>query len=306
MSGIETIVEFGCLSDEQRWVADRYDFSWLPELTEGDRKIVRLLDCLADGEFSGQASVAQLYELMIRAVESGYPKELQCDWSEIYAYGSIIAYEEMRHGLSLGKINHYVTTGRMDLFETLPVRTFGEKYVWCYDSRKYWDLYSYLLAHLFGEVVNTELYRDIRSKIAHPKLRQVMTNIMTDEARHTRAWARLIKNLLDADPRHMDGALASLEKGIIYHNAMVHETYFEGQNKMLPLFTATKGEDVGTIERIVKVKMKVLNELFGERNPMTEADIKRIHMDFLDASLGETRAQSDKDGNIQFLTDAVA
>ena len=110
MSGIETIVEFGCLSDEQRWVANRYDFSWLPELTEGDRKIVRLLDCLADGEFSGQASSAQLYELMIRAVENGYPKELQCDWAEIY-HANIIT---RRCGTAFARqTNHYVTTGKM-------------------------------------------------------------------------------------------------------------------------------------------------------------------------------------------------
>ncbi|PWB81008.1 MAG: hypothetical protein C3F11_16425 [Methylocystaceae bacterium] len=302
MSGLETIVEFGCLSDEQRWNAGRYDFAWLPELDAHDRGIVKLLDCLADGEFSGQASSAQLYELMVREVDNGYPRELQYDWAEIYAYANIIVYEESRHGFSLGLLNYYVDTGRTDFIKRLSVREYGRKYVWCYDDRRYWDLYSYILAHLFGEVVNTELYRDIRAKVHHPELRQIITNVMTDEARHTRAWANLIGNLIRSDPRHEERALKTLTKGLLFHNAMVHETYFEGQNKMLKLFSSAQGGKAGAIERIVKIKHNLLDELFGaDKNPLSEAEIKKIHMEFLASSFGETRAVAGPNGTIKFL-----
>ena len=53
MSGLETIVKFSYLSDENRWDAKRYQFDWLHELDDNDRGIIRLLDCLRDGEFSG-------------------------------------------------------------------------------------------------------------------------------------------------------------------------------------------------------------------------------------------------------------
>ena len=116
---------------------------------------------------------------------------------------------------------------------------------------------------------------------------------MTDEARHTRAWALLIKNLLNAD------ALASLHHLSQCHG---HETHFEGQNKMLPL-SHLDDASVGTIERIVKVIESAQRAVY-DRNPLT-SDIKRIHMDF-DSSMGETRAQSDKDGNIEFDRSCVS
>jgi hypothetical protein len=306
MSGIETIVEFGCLSDEQRWHARRFDWKWLSELDDHDRKMVDLLDCLADGEFSGQASAAQFFELMVREMDAGYPKELAYDWGELFAYVHIIAYEELRHGLSLGLANHFVKNGNLDFISGIPVREFGKKYVWCYEERKYWDIYAYVLAHLFGEVVNTELYRDMRIQIHHPELKQVVTNIMTDEARHTRAWAEMIKNLVRADPRHETRALASLERGLTHHNAMVHETYFEGQNKMMGIFLPARGAKKAAIDRIVDKKVALLVEIFADKNPYTTEDVKDIHMRFLQRALGEKRAvySPEAEGGIQFVKDA--
>ena len=79
MSGLETVVKFSYLSDENRWDANRYNFDWLPELDEHDREIIRLLDCLRDGEFSGQASAAQFHDLMIQAKAAGYTDDLVAD-----------------------------------------------------------------------------------------------------------------------------------------------------------------------------------------------------------------------------------
>ena len=306
MSGIETIVEYGCLSDEQRWHAKRYDWQWLTELDENDRWLVGLLDCLADGEFSGQASAPQFHYLLLEELANGFPKELACDWGEVLAYGHIISYEEMRHGLSLATANHYVKTGELDFISKVSVREFGKRYVWCYQERKYWDLYAFLLAHLFGEVVNTELYRDMRIRIHHPELKQIVTNIMTDEARHTRAWAALIKNLVQSDPRHEERALRSLDRGLTYHNAMVHETFFEGQNKMMQLFLPARAGKKGALDRIIEKKHGLLVEIFGDRNPLSEEDVKAIHLRFLTEAQGATRAvySPDAAGNIQFIREA--
>jgi hypothetical protein len=240
---------------------------------------------------------------MLKERADGYPKELAGDWGEIFAYINIIVYEEMRHGLSLGLANHYVKKGDFNFVSQLSVREFGQKYIWCYDDRRYWDMYSYVMAHLFGEVVNTELYRDMRAQVHHPELKTIVTNIMTDEARHTRAWAALISNLVRSDPRHEERALSSLERGLTYHNAMVHETYFEGQNKMMRLFLPAKPGKEGAIDRIVKKKSELLREIFGDKNPYTTAEIKDMHMTFLSKALGETRAvfSPDAEGNIEFL-----
>ena len=308
MSGIESIVEYGCLSDEQRWKADRYAWGWLADLDEHDRRMVKLLDCLADGEFSGQASGFQFHDLMLREIADGYPQHLVHDWGELFAYLHIICYEELRHGLSIGLAHHYVQHGNFDFVRQLSIREFGRKYVWCYDERRYWNIYSYVLAHLFGEVVNTELYRDMRAQIHHPNLKQIITNIMSDEARHTRAWATMIKNLVSLDPEHMRRAVAALDVGLTHHNAMVHETYFEGQNKMMGIFLPAQNGKKGAIDRILERKWGLLLEIFGDSNPFTEEQVKEIHLRFLQRARGQTRAvySPDAEAGIEFKRPASA
>lgn len=302
MSGLETIVKFGCISDEQRWNANRYNFPWLVELDEHDRELIKLLDCLRDGEFSGQASSAQFYDLLLQEREAGYSPDLACDWAPIMSYVNIIVYEEMRHGVTLGILYHYVTKGDMNYIAETRVRDFGKKYIWCYEDRRYWDLYSYILAHLFAEVINTELYRDVVVQVHHLELKAALSNIRNDEARHIAAWAALIKDLVNADPVHKTRALSSLERGLTYHNAMVHETYFEGLNKMLPLFLPDRPNKLGPVERISKHKHKVLEDLFGKDNPYSERDIVNIHMQYLGMASGHKRAQysATSPGNIAF------
>lgn len=304
MSGLTTLAKFGYLSDENRWAANRYNFEWLSELDQHDRDTVKLLDCLRDGEFSGQASATQLYELVLEAKKAGYPRELLADWSPLYSYINIIVYEELRHGIVLGTLHHYVTTGKTDYIEQLEVREFGERYMWCYDDRRYWDLYSYILTHLFSEIINTELYRDVATRAHHPELKSTLAHIRNDEARHIAAWTALIKDLLQADERHMQSALQSLDRGMLYHNAMVHETYFEGVHKMLPLFLSEKADKMEPLKRITKQKCRVMAELFGERNPYTEKDIQDMHLNFLMSSSGYTRARYSEElpGNIEFAT----
>lgn len=302
MSGISTIVNFGCLSDEQRWDAKRYDWGWLKELDDHDRELIKLLDCLSDGEYSGQASATQFHDLLLTEIRNGYPKTLANDWGQILAYVNIIAYEEMRHGIALSTVYHYVTTGKLDYVNTLSTREYTEKYVWCYEDRKYWDLYSYTLAHLFGEVVNTELYRDLRSQVHLPALQEVITNIMKDEARHTQAWAAVIEELVKSDPTHLERSLAVIDTGLTYHNAMVHETYFEGQNKLMQLFLpAKRGE--GAIDRIVRKKTQLMDQIFGEHNPYTAEEIRAQHVSFLVKGLGKTRAiySAETEDKILFL-----
>lgn len=302
MSGLETIAKFGWISDEQRWNANRYNFSWVTELDEHDQQLIKLLDCLRDGEFSGQASAVQFYDLLFQERNAGYPAELANDWSPLLSYMNIIVYEEMRHGITLGLLYNYVTKGDTNYIANVSVRDFGARYIWCYEKRRYWDLYSYVLAHLFAEVINTELYRDVVVRVHHPELKAALSNIRNDEARHIAAWAALIKDLIDADPVHKTRALASLERGLTYHNAMVHETYFEGLNKMLPLFIPAQANKLGPIQRISHHKHKVLNDLFGADNPYSEKDIVNIHMKYLGLASGHTRAQYSESspGNITF------
>jgi len=303
MSGISSIVEYGCLSDEQRWKANNYNWQWLHELDDHDKKIVELLDCLAEGEFSGQASAAQMYDLIFQEKKSGMQKEYVYDWGEILSYINIIVYEETRHGISLGLMNHFAKSGKLDFIQNLSVREYSEKYVWCYDERTFWDLYSYALSHLFGEVINTELYRDLRSLVHHEELRNVITNIMKDEARHTRAWSSLIKNVIEADNYHKQRFLKSVDVGLTYHNAMVHNTYFEGQNKMMHLFVNPQEGQKGAIDRIVDVKFHLMQNLFGNDNPYTKEEIKEMHVDFLMKSLGKSSAvyAPGEEGNISFV-----
>ncbi|MBT9495863.1 MAG: acyl-ACP desaturase [Zoogloea oleivorans] len=304
MSGLETVVKFSYLSDENRWDANRYNFDWLPELDEHDREIIRLLDCLRDGEFSGQASAAQFHDLMIQAKAAGYTDDLVADWSPLFSYMNVIVYEEMRHGLAIGLIHQYVTQGNTSFIADMNVREFGKRYIWCYEERRYWDLYSYILSHLFSEVINTELYRDVVTRIHHPGLKEVLANVRNDEARHIAAWTALVKDLLNADPEHKVRALASLQCGLTHHNAMVHETYFEGLNKMLPLFISEPKNKLGPIKRISKQKYRILLELFGEDNPYSESDVQQIHLQYLGKAAGHTRARYSETspGNIEFVS----
>ena len=72
-NGISTIVHFGCLSDEQRWHAYRYNWEWLKELDDNDRSLIELLDCLSEGEYSGQASSVQFHDLLLTEIKENYP-----------------------------------------------------------------------------------------------------------------------------------------------------------------------------------------------------------------------------------------
>lgn len=303
MSGLETIAKFGCISDENRWAANRYDFPWLSELDDYDRDIIKLLDCLRDGEYSGQASTTQFYDMLINARNNGYPQELVADWTPLFSYMYTIVYEETRHGIVLGLLYHYVTTGKTDYLAQVDIRDFGNRYIWCYDERRYWDQYSYLLAHLFAEVINTELYRDVVNRVHHPELKAALANIRNDEARHIAAWAALIKDLINTDDRHRKAALASLERGLLYHNAMVHETYFEGLNKMLPLFLSEQKDKLEPMRRITRQKHRLLMELFGDDNPYSEKDIQNMHLAYLQKASGHNRAKFSEDApdNIDFV-----
>ncbi len=303
MSGLETIAKFGCISDENRWNANRYDFPWLSELDEHDREIIKLLDCLRDGEYSGQASTTQFYDMLITAKKNGYPEELVADWSPLFSYMYTIVYEEMRHGIVLGLLYHYVTTGETNYIAQVDVRDFGKRYIWCYEERRYWDKYSYILTHLFSEVINTELYRDVVNRVHHPELKAALANIRNDEARHIAAWTALIKDMINADPRHKKSALESLERGLLYHNAMVHETYFEGLNKMLPLFLANQGDKLDPIRRITRQKYRILVELFGDDNPYSEKEVQDMHLTYLHTASGHTRAKYSEENpsNIEFV-----
>lgn len=293
---ISTLFKFSCMSDEQRWDAEKFDWEWMNELDENDRKIAIKLDDLAEGELSGQASVAQFFELVLEAKKEGTDPNLIADWGEFLAYSNIIVQEETRHGFAFGTISNYVKTGKRDYVETISIRDFSSRYIWCYENRRYWDLYSYALAHLFGEVINTELYRDMRKSVNNEPFRRLILNVMKDEARHTRAWAEIISRIASGDIRHKESFLKSLDRGLLYHNAMVHETYFEGQNKMMPFFGS------GTVERVITKKYNLLNEIFGKDNPYTESDLMKMHIDFLARSRGKKRAEfsSTETGNIVF------
>lgn len=302
MAGLETLAKYGYLSDEQRWNAHRYVYDWLPELDEHDRKIIKVLDCLRDGEFSGQASVALFYDLMREEREAGYSGELLGDWFAFMSYVNIIVYEEFRHGAVLGILYHYVTTGRTDYLATVDVRDLSRRTVWCFDEHRYWDMYSYGLAHLFAEVINTELYRDVAERAHHPRLQETLHNIMKDEARHAVAWKDIFRDLIASDPEHKRRALASLDRALVYHNAMVHDRYFEGLNKMLPLFISRDDEHKSALDRIAHRKHKILEEVLGVDNPYSASDVVNMHMKFLAQSYGRNRAQFSESapGNIVF------
>lgn len=282
------------MSDEQRWDAERFDWEWLSELDENDRDIAIKLDNLAEGEFSGQASVAQIYDLIIHARKDGMDPDLVADWGEFLAYSSIIVQEETRHGFAFGIVSHFAKTGKRDYIDQLTIKKFSNDYIWCYEVRRYWGLYSYALSHLFAEVINTELYRDIRKSINNECFRDLVLNVMKDEARHTRAWAEIIARIVSSDPRHKEEFLKFLDRGLLYHNAMVHETYFEGQNKMMPFFNQ------GTIERVTTKKYNLLREIFGDDNPYSESELMEMHMNFLAKTRGKKRAvfSDTAEGNI--------
>lgn len=303
MSGLETLARFGCVSDECRWAADRYQFPWVSELDAHDREIISLLDCLRDGEFSGLASATQLYELLLKEKEAGMSHDRLADWTPVFSYVSIISYEELRHGFTLGSLYHYVTTGKTDYIAQMNPREFGKKYMWCYDDRRYWDLYSYILAHLFSEIINTELYRDVAIRVHHPQLKEALGFIRNDEARHIAAWSALIRDLLQADEYHMERALGALERGLLYHNAMVHETYFEGVNKMMPLFLSERNDRLEPLKRITQQKYRVISDLFGDRNPYSAKDIQDMHLNYLMKTSGVQRARYSEEapGNIEVI-----
>jgi hypothetical protein len=302
MPGLQTLAKYGWLSDEQRWDVQRYQFDWASELDARDCEIIQLLDCLSDGEFSGLASVAQFFDLAQGELKNGFSEKLMGDWLPFIGYVNIIVYEELRHGMALGSLFHFVTTKKNDYFSSVDIRDLSSRAIWSYDKHRYWDMYSFGLAHLFAEVVNVELYRDVAEQVTHPQLKALMLNIMKDEARHTAAWLEIFKDIMACDPEHKRRALQTLDRALLYHNAMMHDRYFEGLNKMLPLFVAREGEHKSAVHRIAQRKHKILMELFAEESPYTEKDVINMHMQFLARSVGKNRAQFSESapGNIEF------
>ena len=143
----------------------------------------------------------------------------------------------------------------------------------------------------------------MRLQIKHPMFKEVISNIMKDEARHISAWMNVIKNIVEADEYHKRCFLDAIDHGLNYHNAMVHETYFEGQNKMMRFFVSSKNGEPGTIERIIRSKYKILNTLFGEDNPYSFDKVKENHYAFLAKTRGKKRAvfSEEVEGNICFV-----
>lgn len=303
MSGLETIVQYACLSDKHRWDVNEYVFPWAADLDLHDREIIKKLDYLADGEHSGLASAVQFSDLLLKEVANGYPQDLANDWAEIFLYINIISYEEFRHGLTLGSLVRYISTGTLDYIANQSVNDYGSRYLWCYKERTYWDIYSYLLTHLFSEITNTELYRDIAEQVHNEHLKQLLLNIMADEARHARAWLEIARNLATANSVHKEKMLVSLDRGMTHHNAMVHETYFEGVTKMVSLFATGNDAKKSGISKIIERKLKFLDELFGNDNPFTIESLSRLHNEFLFHTIGKSKAKysSNDEYNIMFL-----
>lgn len=307
MSGIETIVKYACLSDKHRWNVNDYIFPWVANLDKHDCEIIKKLNYLADGEHSGLASAVQFSDLMLKEISNGYQMELANDWAEIFLYINIISYEEFRHGLTLGTLVNDIENPSSSYILNQSVNDYGRKYLWCYKERAYWGIYSYLLTHLFSEITNTELYRDMAEQVHNQELKQLILNIMTDEARHARAWLEITKNLANSNPYHKEKMLDSINLSMTHHNAMVHESYFEGVTKMMSLFMVGNTDKKSGISKIIERKYRFLEELFGDDNPFTIDSLNKIHSDFLFHTIGKKKAKYGKDSryNIEFSRDGI-
>jgi len=270
------------MSDKLRWKSDGYNISWYVDLEESDIEIIKRLQRLGDGEYSGLGSTILLYDMILHDI----PKEYQSGFSEIIMYSHIIAYEEMRHGIAVSNLYEAVSNNNPNYLDTVSVQEISDKFIFGFEDNVYWDAYGLLISHCLSEVPNCVLYKDVLSQAKHPKLKSLIKNILRDEIRHKLALTEIVLNLVNLSEYHKQRCLDSLESGLNHHNALQHGRYFEGINDMAYLFNK------GASEVIVKDKFNIIQKWFGEDNPYTYRDLIIKHLKFTQLSKGKVKSKA--------------
>jgi hypothetical protein len=266
MFNLNLLTKYSCLSDKMRWNAQDFIFPF--DLTEPDKEIVSYLKRVGDGELTGIGAGILVYDLIKKV-----PEQYRSAFITSAMYINIIVIEEFRHGVTLSVLND------PDFIDKFDMNTFGNDNLVNLNNDLKWDVYGILLSLCLSEVVNTELYKCAFEEAETPELKELLKNIMKDEARHLSAWRDIIKEISNDDPYHYNMFIKSFDNAIHSHNASIGSSYIDGVRDTLGIFK------FDSIDNIVDKKYEILVHCFGNKLPFTKPDLKRGHLNFLANSL---------------------
>jgi hypothetical protein len=268
MHNLKLITKYSCLSDENRWSVNNYNFDF--EINDEDRECIRNIWAVGCGEMTGIGAQILMYRLLDKESQDRI-----ADFYTAYEYFNIIVAEEFRHGMTIAQLIN------PKYIESQNHRSFGTEYVKDVQNPNDWDCYGLLISLCLSECVNTQLYKCISEKVESEDLTWIFNKIMKDEARHLSAWRDIIKQLCETDPYHKQRFLDALPGSVHTHNASIGSNYWTGVKDTFNIF------DRDSVENIIQSKYTVLTAIFGDDLPFTQRQLKDQHMRFLAASLME-------------------
>jgi hypothetical protein len=267
MHNLELITKYSCLSDENRWSVNKYDFTDL-DISEKDKDCIQNIWAVGCGEMTGIGAQILMYRLL-----DNESQERIGDFYTAYEYFNIIVAEEFRHGMTIANLINPNYIKEQDH------RSFGTEYVRDVQNPNQWDCYGLLISLCLSECVNTQLYKCIAKKVENPELNRIFNNIMKDEARHLSAWRDIIKQLCDTDDYHKQRFLEALSGSMHTHNASIGNNYWTGVKGTFQIF------ERDSVENIIQSKYTTLITIFGDDLPYTKRQLKDQHMRFLAKSV---------------------
>ena len=188
IKGLDVIYKFAKLQEE-KWSLSYFleEDKWWTELNETDVKILRVLNYVGDGEFSGTGMGLHFWDLL-----QEQPKEVMYDFYEAFEYAHFIIQDEFRHGIVIKTLNSLLDgdeTYLVNVDDQAP-RTFEYKKICdnCFEMQ---------MIFLISEIYNFEIYNHLKKMATHSKLKELMDAVAKDEARHLAGWTAFITKQID-------------------------------------------------------------------------------------------------------------
>lgn len=242
---------------ERKWELFKYSDLYIDDLSKRDIDLINNLQEVGSGEIRG-LGMAEQFSTMLKTI----PKEERIALNESYIFLYQIVYEELKHGLSLKSLKNknYVDELTYDNIDD---------FIW--NNKTPWNNpFEMIVSFLFGEVVNVELYRSARNVAENIYLKELLSNIMKDEAKHLNTWKMIHKNLYDNFPNLKMIYDTAIIDAINIHQAALGYDFDKGLNNIQSTF------EYGTGVKIVKEKIKTLEYIYGDDPlPLTKIEIIR-------------------------------
>lgn len=277
MHGAKDILRLLKLGDH-KWDVGNYNYAQLvSELSENDKKIVKALDNIGDGELSAIGIIIQHQDLV-----NNYPRELAKDFYESVMYGfCMITYEEMRHGFMLKELASQLNTGQ-SFIENVNGNLMHEL---IFETNElYKNPYESLMSFLLGEITNVELYASVESQVEHEGLKNIVKNIKKDEQTHKGAWLSIVKRMVQSNEIHREKFIAATKAIHFIHQAEVSDYFKNGALSVQKFFTTSVSKF------ILEEKHKILSDIFGE-SPLDKKQMLMEHLEYFNENFA-TKATS--------------